>query len=105
MSEQPSGDWITQFVDSLERVVTTIRKKTTEPAVTAVRGLVFGLVGGVLGAVVLVLVTIIAVRVLTYAGRAMFATGAWFAYLITGAIFVMAGLVLMRRRHAPPERP
>ncbi len=102
MSQPASGDWITQVVDTLERLVTTARKFTTEPAIKAVRGLVFGLIGGVLGTAGLVLLTITIVRALTYAGRAMFATGAWFAHLVTGGIFTLAGLFFMRKRHAPP---
>jgi len=102
MSQPTSGDWITQLVDTLERSVTTVRRVTTEPAVKVVRGLVFGIIAGVLGMAVLVLLTITVVRVLTYAGNAMFASGAWFAYLVTGLILTAAGIFFMRKRHAPP---
>jgi uncharacterized membrane protein len=103
MSQQPTGDWIKQFVDSLERIVTRIRKVTTEPAIKAVRGLVFGLIAGVLGVVVAVLLVVFSIHLLSQLGRSLFATGAWLAYFVLGGIFVLAGLLLMRKRHAPPE--
>jgi uncharacterized membrane protein len=103
MSQQPTGDWIKQFVDSLERIVARIRKVTTEPAIKAVRGLVFGLIAAVLGLVVAVLMMVFTIHLLSQVGRSIFATGAWFAYVVLGGIFVLVGLLLMRKRHAAPE--
>ena len=94
MSQQPSGDWVVQVVDTIDRVVIGIRDKTTKPAITVVRGLVFGLLAAILGLAVLILVTIGLVRALN-----LLPFGVWFGDFVIGGIFVLAGVFCMLRRH------
>ena len=95
MSQQPSGDWVVQVVDAIDRVVGVVRDKTTKPAVFVVRGLVYGLLAGILAIAILVLVTIAAVRALN-----LLPIGVWFSDMIVGALFVAIGGFLMVSRHA-----
>ena len=101
MSSTPpnGGDWVTQIVSLVDRTVGTVRDKTTRPVATIARTLVWGLMAALLGLVALVLLLIAADRVI------VIVTGhrAYLAHLALGIILVAAGLVLMRKRHAPEE--
>jgi hypothetical protein len=99
MPDEPTRDWATQITDQIERVVSTIRDRTTRPALTVVRGLVFGVIA-VSGAITaLVLLSIVLIRVLTEL------TGqAWIAFLITSGIFLVIGAFLMLKGASSAER-
>ena len=88
MAEQP--DWASQLADQIERVVGIVRDRTTRPALTVVRGVVFGVIAlaGVITA--LVLISVVLIRALTE-----LTNKAWIAYLITSGIFLLAGALLM----------
>ena len=58
MPDEPSRDWAAQITDQIDRVVSTVHDRTTRPALTVVRGLVFGLIMAILGVTTLVLVWI-----------------------------------------------
>ena len=78
MPDEPTRDWATQLTDQIERVVATVRDRTTRPVLTVVRGLVFGIIAAAGGITALVLVSILLIRALTEL------TGqAWIADLIT----------------------
>ena len=53
-------EWADRTVDFIDRVVSTVRRYTTQPLVTTARGLVFGLLGtfGIVGILVLLIVGI-----------------------------------------------
>jgi hypothetical protein len=87
-------DWPRQTADTIERLVVTVRDKTTGPLETVARGLVFGLLAGVLGVAALVLVSIALVRALD----AYVPGDVWAAHFITGGIFTLAGLFLWTKR-------
>jgi len=91
----PSSDWATRTADSIERVVTTVRDRTTRPLLIAGRAIVFGLLAAVAGISAVVLLWITMVRVLV-----ILTDRAWLAHLISGAVFVIVGLVLMRLRRS-----
>lgn len=88
------GDWTAQAADTIERVVVTIRDKTTVPLTTVVRAVVFGLLASVLGLVIGVFSAIVAVRVLTVY---LFRGEVWASYLLVGGIFVLPGVFLLRK--------
>jgi hypothetical protein len=94
----PSPDWATRTADSIERVVTTVRDRTTRPLLVAGRGIVFGLLAGVVGVAAVVLLSILIVRVLV-----ILTDRAWVADLILGALFVIVGFVLLRLRRGAVE--
>jgi hypothetical protein len=90
MPDEPTRDWASQLTDQIERVVSTVRDRTTRPAITVVRGLVFGVIalGGAITA--LVLISVVLIRVLTEL------TGeSWIAFLITAVIFLAVGAFFM----------
>jgi Putative Actinobacterial Holin-X, holin superfamily III len=88
MAEQP--DWASQIADQIERVVGMVRDRTTRPALTVVRGLVFGVIAASGGITALVLISVVLIRALTE-----LTNHAWIAYLITSGIFLAAGALLM----------
>jgi hypothetical protein len=98
-----SGEWPAQAADRIVDLVDTVRDKTTGPLQKAARAAVYGLVAVILGVVVVVLVIILAIRVLDVLVDEFVPWGGiWLPYLILGAIFIVAGSFLFRRRrHAP----
>jgi hypothetical protein len=96
----PDRDWPAQAADTIEQVVGTVREKTTGPAITAARGLVYGLFAGVVGVVVAVLFIVMAVRMLdTYLPDAWFGEEhMWAAYLVLGVVFLLVAAILWPRR-------
>jgi predicted metal-binding membrane protein len=88
------GDWAGQTADTIERVVGSVRDKTTGPLERFARLLVYGLVAAVLGVAILVLAAVALVR-----GLDLLIPGeVWSAHLVTGGIFTLAGLFLWRKR-------
>ncbi len=94
-------EWAQRTVDFIDRWVQTVRKYTTQPLVTTARGIVFGLLGsfGVVGIVVLLVVGL--TRGLQAALDAVVNHDAavWISYFILSAIFMVIGIILMRRRY------
>jgi hypothetical protein len=105
---RPSGDWAAQAADTIELVVGGVRDKTTGPALTVARGVVYGSFALLVGLAALVLGTIAAVRLVdNYLPDAVFGEDhMWAAYLVIGLAFVIAGAVLWVRRNgsAPEDR-
>jgi hypothetical protein len=98
-------DWPAQAADTIERVVGTVRDKTTGPAITVARGVVYGTFALVVGTVVAVMLAIAAVRLLdVYLPDAWVGEDhTWVAHLVIGALFTVAGAALWSRRSAAPE--
>ena len=92
-------DWTVQAADRIEGLVTSIRNKTTVPATTAVRGIVYGLLAAFAGGVAMVMVVIILVRL----GDEFIPRGVWIVDLILGILFTLVGVLAWRKRR-PAER-
>lgn len=107
MASNPLNDpeWATRAVDFIDRIVGSIRKYTTQPLIIVARGIVFGLLAGFGIAVALVLVLIGLSRGLQSALDAVFEheVSVWVSYFILSAIFLVIGIVLMRRRYTPEQ--
>ena len=107
MASNPLNDpeWATRAVDVIDRIVGSIRKYTTQPLIIVARGIVFGLLAGFGIAVALVLVLIGLSRGLQSALDAVFEyeVSVWVSYFILSAIFLVIGIVLMRRRYTPEQ--
>ena len=88
------GDWAAQSADTIERVVGSVRGKTSEPVDKVARILVYGLLAAFLGLAVVVLLAIALVRALDVA----IPGDVWSAHAVTGGIFTLAGLFLWRKR-------
>jgi hypothetical protein len=93
-------DWPAQAADSIERFVGTVRDKTTGPALTAARAVVYGMFAAIIGTAVLILAIVGAVRLIdNYLPDAWFGEDhMWATYLILGAVFLIAGIVLWMLR-------
>jgi Putative Actinobacterial Holin-X, holin superfamily III len=90
MPVEPTRDWAAQIADQIDRVVSTVRDRTTRPALTVVRGLVFGIIALAGAITALVLLSVVLIRALTEL------TGeSWIAFLITAGIFLALGAFLM----------
>jgi hypothetical protein len=101
----PDGDWPAQAADTIERLVGTVRDKTTGPAITAARWVVYGTFALLVGLVVGVLLAIAFVRVLdVYLPDAWVGEDhTWAAHLIVGLVFSVVGMLLWSRRSAPAD--
>lgn len=95
-------NWAPELADTVERVVGTVREKTTDNVVKAARIIVFGLLAAFLGFTALILLVIIFTRVL----QALLdfavtqAQAVYISYFIVGGICCLFGALLMRKRHS-----
>jgi hypothetical protein len=97
-------DWAVQAADTIERVVTGVRDKTTVPLTTVARALVFGLLAAAMGTTALVLLSVGLVRVLvTYLAGPLdsHARAVWVTEGGLGGIFTLVGLFVWTKRRAP----
>ncbi len=87
--------------DTVERLVGSVRDKTTKPLITAARGVVFGLLAAFAGLVALVLLIVVATRLLQMLWALPFDqdSSVWLSYMTVGGISSVIGLLLMARRH------
>jgi hypothetical protein len=93
-------NWAADIADTIERVVASVRERTTKPLVTASRAVVFGLLTAILGVVALTLL----IAVLTRAMQALLdiwlshEVSVYLSYLIVGGIFCLAGAFVLSKR-------
>lgn len=88
-------DWPAQAAERVEKLVGNVRDKTTGPALTVGRAVVYGLLAALLGVTALVLLTIGLVRLLVIA---LPEGDVWAAHLIVGGLFTLLGLLLWSKR-------
>ena len=91
----PGNDWPEQAADTIERVVGSVRDKTTGPLTTVAQALVYGLLAAILGVAAVVLLAVGLERVLI---DLLLEDDVWAAHLIVGGIFILAGLFLWSKR-------
>lgn len=96
LTTSSDGDWTVQAADTVERLVDSIRNKSTVPLTTVARGLVYGLLAAFAGLTALVLLAILLVRALDLAIPGD--DNVWIAHLVIGTLFLLVGVVLWRRR-------
>jgi hypothetical protein len=95
-----TSDWPAQATDTIVNLVDQVRAKTTGPAITVARGLVFGLIVGVLGVMATVLLLVFAVRLTTDVLELIWdGAGVWLTYLIYGVLLTLVGAYLFGKRH------
>ena len=102
----PDGDWPAQAADTIERFVGNVRDKTTGPALTVARAVVYGIFTLVVGTALVILAIVGAVRLLNnYLPDAWVGDDhMWVSYLILGLVFLVAGMVCWSRRNPAPGR-
>ncbi|HEY9558362.1 MAG TPA: hypothetical protein VIR58_16615 [Acidimicrobiales bacterium] len=98
-------DWPAQAADTIERVVGSVRDKTTGPAITAARAVVYGTFALFVGLMVAVLFSVVLVRILdVYLPSAVFGDEhVWAAHGLVGLLFTIAGAFLWSKRTARPD--
>jgi hypothetical protein len=93
-----SSDWTVQVADTVESFVGSIRNKTTVPAETVARGLVYGILLATMATTALILATVGVVRLL-HIWLAI-----WAVYAIVGGLFTVLGLFLWRKRRPAAKK-
>ena len=96
-------NWAADLADTVERVVGTVRDKTTKPLVTLTRGLVYGLLAAILGVAAIVLLIVMATRgtqELLDQFKVRREAAVYISYLAVGGIFSAAGLLVLRKRYS-----
>jgi len=95
-------NWAADLADTVERVVGSVRDKTTKPLVTATRAVVYGMFAGILGIAALIL----ALAVTTRGLQALLdiplrrSASVYISYLIVGGIFSLAGVFVLSKRYS-----
>lgn len=100
-SDDASDDWPARASATVVQYVETIRDKTTGPAITASRYVVYLLAVALIAVIVAIIGLVLTVRLLVSATA--YAPGVepgetWLAYLIIGVIFCLAGLWAWRKK-------
>ena len=100
-----TDDWPAQAADTIVKVVGQVRDKTTGPAITAARGIVYGLLAGLLGTACAAMLAIALVRVIDVylPDDAVGGENTWLAHLIVGVTFSLLGLFLWSKRRPRDE--
>ncbi len=106
MSGNPltNPEWAPQLADTIERVVSGVRDKTTKPVLLAYRGLIYGVIAAFGAMTSLVLLVIMLTRGL----QALLEwpldhqTSVWVSYLLVGVPLCLIGAFLLVKRH--PKR-
>jgi len=99
-------EWADRSVDLIDRIVSTIRRYTTQPLVTTARGIVFGLLGafGLVAMVVLFVVGLTRGLQVALDAVVNHEAAVWISYFILAAIFGLIGALLMRRRYTEEDK-
>lgn len=93
---QDGNDWVTQSADTIEKLVVTVRSKTTEPIEWITRVLVYGILAAIVGTAALILFAILAIRLLdTFLPQEV-----WLAYTVLGIISTVLGFIFFRKRNS-----
>lgn len=96
---QEGTDWTTDLLDRLDHYIEVVRSNTTDRLVRVARLLVFGLIAAILGSMAAVLSVIALIRILDV----VLPREVWLAYVVLGAIFLIAGLFLWSKKTAPAK--
>ena len=93
------GDWPAEIAARIDSLVGTVRDKTTVPAMTVARVVVYGLLVGVLGAALGLLLVIALIRLLdVYLPFHPVGRRVWVVDAAASAIFLGSGTFMWRRR-------
>jgi uncharacterized membrane protein len=102
-TSRPGRDWTAEAADRIDALVEAVREKTTVPVTKAARALVYGLVAALLGILALVLAVIGLFRLHVYLPLDNEGQKVYVTYLALGAIFVVIGMFLWRKRSPRTE--
>lgn len=108
-STSGGSDWPTQATETIVGLVDSVKDKTTGPATTIARAVVYGTLAAIVATAALVLFLVVLVRgfdilaqiVLDAIGIEKAGRSVWIAHLITGLLFLGPGLLAWRRGIRP----
>jgi H+/Cl- antiporter ClcA len=96
---EPAGsDWPAQLTGLIVRAVEQVREKTTRPATTVVRAIVYGLIAAVLGIALASLLFIGLFRAADVLRNLVVEDAVWLTYVVLGVLFTAVGAFLFRLR-------
>ncbi len=95
-------NWASETTDTLVSYIDLVRSKTTQNVVYAARAVVFGLIAVIVGTFALVILFVMLMRGLQalLALATTWERAVYLSYLIVGAVFTIAGIVLFKKRNA-----
>ncbi len=95
-------NWASEVTDQITSLVGTVRDKTTNNAIIAVRAIVFGLLGLILGLVLVTLLLIVLTRVIQaiLSNWIDWDTAVYVSYFIVGGLLTVTGAFFMTKRHS-----
>lgn len=99
------SDWPAQATDAIVNVIDLVRDKTSGPAISVVRGLVYGTLFAIVGSAALVLVLVLALRgidvgvaaLLELADLERAGRSTWIAHAVMGLLMLIPGVMLWRK--------
>ncbi len=100
-TQEPVDDWPAKASATIVEYVGTVRAKTTGPALVASRYAVYSLPMALIALMLAILLLVLLIRLLVVAtGLLPFVESGetWLAYYVLGAIFVIGGAVLWRKK-------
>lgn len=97
---QEDADWTKDLLDRLDHYIDVVRSNTTDRLVKVARVLVFGVIALILGSMAAIIALITLIRVLDI----VLPREVWLAYVVLGAIFLVAGLFAWSKKTAPAAR-
>ncbi|HUV19062.1 MAG TPA: hypothetical protein VMW33_11325 [Ilumatobacteraceae bacterium] len=95
-------NWATETTDKLVSLIDSFRMQTTQKAVYAARGAVFGFLAAILGVLIVFIFIIGSMRGLQalLALAVDWSQAVYLSYFIVGGILSVIGIVLFRKRNA-----
>jgi uncharacterized protein YacL len=95
-------NWANEIADQITALVGTVRDKTTNNAIVAVRAVVFGLLGVILGLVLVTLLLVFLTRLIQaiLSNWIDWDTAVYVSYFIIGGLLTLTGAFLMTKRHS-----
>ncbi len=100
-AQEAQDDWPAKASATIVQYVGTVREKTTGPALVASRYAVYVVAMALIAVVVAILLLVLFIRLLVAATSQlpfMEDGETWLAYYILGAIFVLGGAIMWRKK-------
>lgn len=91
------AEWPAQAADAIVENIGKVRDKTTKPAITAARALVYGLIAAIVGVLALILVLVFVARLYDN----YMPGNIWPLYAVLGAVMIGAGLWALKKANSP----
>jgi hypothetical protein len=101
------AEWPAQAADAIVDTIDKVKDKTTKPALTAARAVVYGLLAAVVGPVAIILVLVMLARMYSNwvagAGHIIPPT-IWPLYAVLFVVFMVGGTLMLRKANRPASK-